>query len=72
MDTAIKAALDLTNVLGNPPPAAPFAKLGEGHFKVFWAPGKTNLADYCTKHHPQKHHLSSLPPPIQINLYTIV
>jgi hypothetical protein len=28
----------------------------QGHFTVFWAPGKTNLADYFTKHHPPKHH----------------
>eukprot|EP00956_Cyclotella_meneghiniana_P024798 scaffold50421_cov81-Cyclotella_meneghiniana.AAC.3 len=25
-------------------------------FKIFWRPGKTNLADYWTKHHPAKHH----------------
>ena len=24
--------------------------------KIFWAPGKTNLADYHTKHHPPSHH----------------
>jgi hypothetical protein len=28
----------------------------QGHFKVFWVPGKTNLADYFTKHHPPEHH----------------
>ena len=27
-------------------------------FKIFWRPGKTNLADYWTKHHPAKHHTS--------------
>jgi hypothetical protein len=27
-------------------------------FKIFWRPGKTNLADYWTKHHPTKHHIS--------------
>ena len=31
-------------------------RVKQGHFKVFWAPGKTNLADYFTKHHPPKHH----------------
>eukprot|EP00956_Cyclotella_meneghiniana_P001077 scaffold1265_cov38-Cyclotella_meneghiniana.AAC.4 len=25
-------------------------------FKIYWRPGKTNLADYWTKHHPAKHH----------------
>jgi hypothetical protein len=28
----------------------------QGHFKVFWAPGKTNLANYFTKHYPPRHH----------------
>jgi hypothetical protein len=31
-------------------------RVKQGHFKVFWAPGKTNLADYFTKHHPPRHH----------------
>ncbi len=31
-------------------------RVKQGHFIVFWAPGKTNLADYFTKHHPPKHH----------------
>ena len=41
-------------------------RVKQGHFKVFWAPGKTNLADYFTKHHPQKRSStipSGLPPP---------
>ena len=25
-------------------------------FKYYWRPGKTNLADYWTKHHPALHH----------------
>ena len=25
-------------------------------FKIYWRPGKTNLADYFTKHHPPAHH----------------
>ena len=25
-------------------------------FKVYWAPGKTNLGDFYTKHHPVKYH----------------
>ena len=24
-------------------------------FKVYWAPGKINLADYFSKHHPASH-----------------
>jgi hypothetical protein len=25
-------------------------------FKYYWHPGKTNKADYWTKHHPELHH----------------
>ena len=25
-------------------------------FCIYWRPGKTNLADYFTKHHPPSHH----------------
>jgi hypothetical protein len=28
----------------------------QGKFQIYWKPGKTNLADYCTKHHPPAHH----------------
>jgi hypothetical protein len=28
----------------------------QGQFKIYWRPGKTNLADYFTKHHPLSHH----------------
>jgi hypothetical protein len=28
----------------------------QGQFKIYWRPGKTNLADYFTKHHPPAHH----------------
>jgi hypothetical protein len=28
----------------------------QGQFCIFWRPGKTNLADYFTKHHPPVHH----------------
>ena len=27
-------------------------------FKIIWRPGKTNLADYFTKHHPPAHHIN--------------
>ena len=26
------------------------------NFLIYWAPGKTNLADYFSKHHPAAHH----------------
>ena len=28
----------------------------QGQFKIYWAPGSTNLGDYHTKHHPPSHH----------------
>jgi hypothetical protein len=28
----------------------------QDQFKIYWRPGKTNLADYFTKHHPPNHH----------------
>jgi len=28
----------------------------QGQFHFYWKPGKTNLADYFTKHHPPTHH----------------
>jgi hypothetical protein len=28
----------------------------QGQFKIYWKSGKTNLADYFTKHHPPAHH----------------
>ena len=30
----------------------------QGQFKFIWKPGKTNLADYFTKHHPPAHHVN--------------
>jgi hypothetical protein len=30
----------------------------QGQFKFTWKPGKTNLADYFTKHHPPAHHVN--------------
>jgi hypothetical protein len=26
------------------------------HLQVYWKPGKENLGDYFTKHHPPSHH----------------
>jgi hypothetical protein len=28
----------------------------QGQFRIYWQPGKTNLADYFTKHHAPAHH----------------
>ena len=28
----------------------------QGQFDIHWEPGKHNLADYPTKHHPASHH----------------
>ncbi len=30
----------------------------QGQLRFFWKPGKTNLADYFTKHHPPAHHVN--------------
>jgi hypothetical protein len=31
-------------------------RVRQGHFLVYWKPGKENLGDYHTKHHPPSHH----------------
>ena len=31
-------------------------RVKQGQFKIIWAPGATNLADYFTKHHSPAHH----------------
>ena len=31
-------------------------RVKQGHFRVYWAPGDDNLADYFTKHHSPAHH----------------
>ena len=31
-------------------------RISQGQFNLKWAPGKLNLADYFTKHHPPWHH----------------
>ena len=28
----------------------------QNHFQIFWEPGKKNLANYFTEHHPTYHH----------------
>jgi hypothetical protein len=33
----------------------------QNQFKIYWAPGKVNLADYQTKHHPGHHHQTMIP-----------
>jgi hypothetical protein len=30
----------------------------QDQLRIYWRPGKTNLADYFTKHHPPAHHVS--------------
>ena len=30
----------------------------QGQFRIYWRPGKTNLADYFTKHHSPAHHVN--------------
>ncbi len=30
----------------------------QGRFWIYWRPGKTNLADYFTKHHAPTHHVN--------------
>ncbi len=30
----------------------------QGHFRIYWRPGGTNLVDYFTKHHPPAHHVN--------------
>jgi hypothetical protein len=30
----------------------------QDQLRIYWQPGKTNLADYFTKHHPPAHHIS--------------
>jgi hypothetical protein len=33
----------------------------QGQFRYYWRPGKQNLADYSTKHHPANHHKANRP-----------
>ena len=33
----------------------------QNQFHIFWKPGKTNLGDYHTKHHPASHHQAVRP-----------
>ena len=30
----------------------------QDQLRIYWKPGKTNLADYFTKHHPPMHHVN--------------
>ena len=30
----------------------------QNQFRIFWRPGKFNLGDYFTKHHPPLHHVN--------------
>jgi hypothetical protein len=31
-------------------------RVEQGHFRIYWAPGVKNIADYFTKHHSPAHH----------------
>jgi hypothetical protein len=31
-------------------------RVRQGQFQIFWSKGKTNCADYFSKHHPASHH----------------
>jgi hypothetical protein len=31
----------------------------QGQFRIYWHPGKTNLADYFKKHHPPVHYVNA-------------
>jgi hypothetical protein len=36
-------------------------KVRQKQFDVYWRPGKDNLGDYHTKHHPEQHHQNMRP-----------
>jgi len=36
-------------------------RIQQGHFLVYWRPGKENKADYFSKHHPAVHHIATRP-----------
>ena len=40
-------------------------RVNQGHFLIYWATGKMNLADYFTKHHPVSHHKTMRPDFVQ-------
>ena len=44
----------------------------QDQFRIYWRPGKTNYADYWTKHHAAKHHQNVraefLTPPIMLEM----
>ena len=54
-------------------------RVRQGQFEVKWHPGKTNLADYPTKHHPPTHHrqirqqfMVNQPHPVLHNYYVSI
>ena len=42
-------------------------RVEQGQFRIFWAPGKVNLADYFSKKHPASHHKKVRPIYLHIN-----
>ena len=33
-------------------------RVKQGQFTIYWVPGRNNIADYGTKHHPASHHIN--------------
>ena len=38
-----------------------FCRYEQDHFDILWEPGRTNLGDYTTKHHPARYHRTVRP-----------
>jgi hypothetical protein len=36
----------------------PRNRKAQGQFRIYWCPGKTNLVDFFTKHHPPALHVN--------------
>jgi len=45
-------------------------RINQGQFLVYWRPGKTNLGDYHSKHHPPAHHIQVRPTYLHIKEYS--
>eukprot|EP00957_Ditylum_brightwellii_P016830 1268386-Ditylum_brightwellii.AAC.1 len=40
-------------------------RVKQGHFQIYWEPGRNNKADYFTKHYPPAHHKKRSNPDIE-------
>ena len=38
-----------------------WCRMKQDQFSIYWKPGKDNLVDYPTNHHPPNHHIMVLP-----------